>query len=119
MAGNLRIENIKKSNIFKIKDLVKQDTEIFQDILRNDKIKIEKIISSGQKTPVGKWLCDEKDEWVILLKGKAGISFRYGEKIYMKEGDYILIKSGTEHRVTFTSKRPKCIWLAIHGNLTG
>jgi len=118
MAGNLRIEKIVKKNIFKIKSLNKFENEEFQDLLSNKKIKIERIISSGQTTPKDIWLSGKTDEWVILLKGKAGISLRSGEKINLEEGDYIFIKSGTEHRVTYTSKKPECIWLAIHGKLT-
>jgi cupin 2 domain-containing protein len=118
MAGNLRIEKIEKHNIFKINNFDKENTEIFQDILSNKRIKIERIISSGQKTPDGKWLCENKDEWVILLKGKAKITFRSGSIIEMKQGDYLFINSGTEHRVTYTSSKPRCVWLAIHGDLS-
>jgi cupin 2 domain-containing protein len=118
MAGNIRIEKIEKNNIFEIKDIKVKSAEIFQNILSGKRIKLERIISSGQTTPDGIWLSEKTDEWVILLKGRAGISFHSGEKIKLEEGDYILIKSGTKHRVSYTSKNPECIWLAIHGKLT-
>ena len=118
MAGTIRIEKIEKNNIFDIKDIKVKNAEIFQNILSSKRIIIERIISSGQMTPNGIWLSEKTDEWVILLKGKAEISFRSGEKFNLEKGDYILIKSGTKHRVNYTSKNPECIWIAIHGKLT-
>ena len=89
--------------------------EVFEIILKERNIQIERIVSTGQKTPEGQWLSQEFDEWVILLKGKAIISFKANqEEIVMKSGDYILIKAYEEHRVEYTSEKEKSIWLAIH-----
>ena len=118
MDRSIRSKVIEKKNIFATIDIHKIKSEIFEDIISSRVIKIERIISKGQVTPKGKWLSGKMDEWVVLLKGKAGIYFRTGEKINLTKGDYFLIKSNTKHRITFTSKRPECIWLAIHGKLT-
>ncbi|MCU0372536.1 MAG: cupin domain-containing protein [Ignavibacteria bacterium] len=75
---------------------------------------LEKIVSKGYRTPQKKWLTSGKDEWVILLKGKAGIMFENGVELELREGDYVSIPGNTKHKVTYTSKRPECIWLALH-----
>ena len=49
--------------------------EIFETILEHDGIKIERIISLGQKTPEGEWLSEDKNEWAVLLEGAAVIFF--------------------------------------------
>jgi cupin 2 domain-containing protein len=113
----IRSKNIVKRNIFGIKGINKNDPEIFEDILSSRIIRIERIISAGQITSGNKWLSGKQDEWVILLKGKAEILFYKDNKILLKEGDYVFIPAGLKHRVTYTSRRPHCLWLAVHGKL--
>ncbi|TBR17450.1 cupin domain-containing protein [bacterium] len=89
--------------------------EIFQTLLVNKKLKIERIISQGQVTEEGKWLKEAHDEWVILLKGAAKLRFRKDNRlIKLTEGDHILIPANTSHRVEWTSLRQKTIWLAVY-----
>ena len=47
--------------------------EVFEEILRDGSLKLERIISKGHKTPKDKWYDQDQDEWVILLKGSAGL----------------------------------------------
>jgi cupin 2 domain-containing protein len=111
------MSSIDKGNIyFGIKDEPAK-YEIFKELCSSENILIERIISSGQTTPEGKWLEQDKDEWVILLKGEAVLTFKTGEIFDLSEGDYIFIPANTLHRVDKTSIDPKCIWLAVHGNL--
>jgi cupin 2 domain-containing protein len=91
-------------------------SEIFEDLYINGNIKIERIISTGQKTNDGEWLSEIESEWVMLLQGNAGLVFDSGEKYDLKKGDYLLIPSYKKHRVEYTSEIPPCIWLAIHIN---
>ena len=89
--------------------------ELFETILGGDGVRIERIVSEGQATPLGEWLEQEEDEWVILLSGEAELSFDDGttnEK--MKPGDYIFIKAGRRHRVEWTLPAQKTVWLAVH-----
>jgi cupin 2 domain-containing protein len=88
--------------------------EIFDNILTGKKFILERIISKGHSTPENQWLESKKEEWVILLKGKARILFQNGVKVKLNEGDYILIPKNTKHKVIYTSKKPECFWLAIH-----
>lgn len=108
------MRKLKCGNIYS-KINVRKDKEIFQTLLVNKKLKIERIISQGQVTEEGKWLKEAHDEWVILLKGAAKLRFRKDNRlIKLIEGDYILIPANTSHRVEWTSLRQKTIWLAVH-----
>lgn len=104
------------NNLYKI-DNILNDKEHFHLLYSDKNIRIERIISFGQVTRNNVWLDQKKDEWVILLQGKAEILFENNiNKASLKKGDYILIPSHCKHRITFTSSNPPCIWLAIHFN---
>lgn len=109
--------NRTKSNIFLLPDSLPSNEEIFEPIITSNRIHIERIISTGQKTPEDKWYDQEKDEWVILLQGHAVISYEDGQKVIMERGDYIFIPAHDKHRVEETSINPACIWLAIHADM--
>lgn len=92
-------------------------TKELTEILAEGNVKVERIISTGQTTPVDEWYDQNKDEWVLLVDGEAKLTFEDTGEITLKKGDYILIKAHERHRVTYTSTHPPCIWLAIHGNI--
>ncbi|MDJ0713930.1 MAG: cupin domain-containing protein [Prochloraceae cyanobacterium] len=92
------------------------DEELFETLLKSENVLIERIISTGQTTPPGKWYDQEKDEWVILLQGEAELSYADGSTIKLSAGDYIFIPARQKHRVDYTSSEPPCIWLAVHDN---
>ncbi len=92
--------------------------ELFESIIENENIKIERIVSQGQISPDGFWYNQPLDEWVILLNGNAVIVFEDEVENHLNVGDYLFIPAHTLHRVTFTSISPPCIWLAVHGNLS-
>lgn len=103
-------------NLFDISGIAGNDSEIFEELLNLENIKIERIISTGQKTKEGEWLEENESEWVILLQGTSIVIFESGEKYNLKKGDYLFIPSNMKHRVEYTSENPKCIWLAVHIN---
>lgn len=88
--------------------------ELFEIIAENDDIKIERIISEGHSTPDDFWYDQEKNEFVILLKGSAEVQFENDRIVKLTEGDYLLIKKNEKHRVSLTDKNVKTIWLAVH-----
>jgi cupin 2 domain-containing protein len=91
-----------------------KNKEIFEKIVGKSGVKIERITSLGQATPEGKWLKSKRSEWVILLKGKAKLRFRFMEDVIkMKPGDHIFIPTGTMHRVEWTTSKEKSIWVAV------
>ena len=88
--------------------------EIFETIIKTNQFKIERIISNGQSTDKEKWYDQDVDEWVILLKGSAGLQFESNKEVIMKPGDYINIPAHQKHRVEWTDANEETIWLAIH-----
>jgi len=92
-----------------------KDKEIFQTLFKNKKLKIERIVSQGQSTKKGKWFREKRNEWVIVLKGRASLIFRRDNRLVkLKAGDYIFIPAKAVHRVEWTTKQQKTIWLAVH-----
>ncbi len=101
-------------NIFS--DIPKQiPNEIFETIIKSNQFRMERIISCGQPTTEGEWYDQDQNEWVIVLKGNAGLLFEgNNEIIIMKTGDYINIPAHKKHRVEWTDTKEETIWLAIH-----
>ncbi|MCA9402341.1 MAG: cupin domain-containing protein [Candidatus Omnitrophica bacterium] len=102
------------SNIYK--NLPRElDAEHFESLLETQGFLLERIISRGQATPPGEWLSQERDEWVLLIKGQAGLLIDGEEEPrVLKRGDYVHIPAGKRHRVEWTLKGADTIWLALH-----
>lgn len=75
------------------------------------------IVSFGNTSPTDFWYEQTEDEWVVVLSGEGEIEWVNGEKLKLKQGDSIFIPSYKKHRVSYTSKNPPCIWLAIYGQI--
>ncbi|MCP4650896.1 MAG: cupin domain-containing protein [PVC group bacterium] len=89
--------------------------EIFETLVETGELKMERIISLGQVTPTGKWLKQEQDEWVILLKGGAKLLFEAeNQVIEFAPGDCLHIPADCRHRVEWTDPVQKTVWLALH-----
>lgn len=104
-------------NIYDITDVLVKGTkeEYFEILEKNDNLKIERIVSTGQIS--NEWYDQDSDELVFLLQGEASIQFEdNSEQLNLKSGDYFKIKAHKKHKVIFTSQEPPCIWLAIHSN---
>lgn len=78
-------------------------------------LRLERIVSAGQATPAGEWLDQDRDEWVILLRGAAGVSFEgeAGMRL-LAAGDYLHIPARRRHRVEWTAPGEPTVWLAVH-----
>lgn len=90
------------------------DIEIFENIFVNEDVTIERIASYGNVSPHYFWYNQSEDEWVMLVSGEAEIEFKDKTFRKLKAGDYLYIPAYKEHRVSFVSKDPNCIWLAFH-----
>lgn len=89
--------------------------EHFQTLLESQGFILERIVSRGQSTPQGEWLHQTRDEWVLLLKGQAGLLMDGEEEPRtLKPGDFVHIPAGQRHRVEWTLKGADTIWLALH-----
>ncbi len=89
------------------------DEEVFDFLLQNNHFKIERIISKDQSSPKFGWYNQDKNEWVIVLKGEALISFENDEEVNLKVGSYLDIPAHTKHKVKWTDPETETIWLAI------
>lgn len=81
-------------------------------LIRNPAFTLEQIVSRGAASPDGFWYDQDRDEWVLLLRGEAELSFESGETIRLTAGDPLLIPAHRRHRVDRTSE--DAIWLALH-----
>jgi cupin 2 domain-containing protein len=105
---------MKAKNLFlNIKELISE--EIFEALLKNEYLKLERIISNGHATSQGEWCDQNTNEWVILLQGSAGILFEGDtEVLVLRPGDYVNVPAHMKHRVEWTDSGEKTIWLALH-----
>lgn len=89
--------------------------ERFDTLLQAGTCRLERIVSIGHATPPGEWYDQDRDEWVVLLQGQAGLRFA-GEDAArtLTPGDYLWIPAHRRHRVEWTSENPPAIWLALH-----
>lgn len=100
-------------NIFEAipKDLT---AEVFENLVENENVKIERIISRGHSSPDTGWYDQQHNEWVMVLKGEAKLLFEHQFSVTLKPGDYLEIKSGHKHKVIWTDPNMETIWLAVH-----
>jgi cupin 2 domain-containing protein len=75
-------------------------------------IKVEKIVSNGQKSPDNFWYEQEESEFILLLDGFAILEFE-DRIIELKIGDCLNIKVMEKHRVKFTSLDEPTIWFEV------
>lgn len=89
--------------------------EIFAEILQTPGVRIERIVSSGQATPVGEWYDQKWDEWVLLLAGSAGLLIEgESEPRRLGVGDHLYLPARCRHRVEWTDQGGQTVWLAVH-----
>lgn len=89
--------------------------ELFKEILAGNTFKMERIVSRGHASPEGFWYDQEENEWVILLRGSAGLSFEGREEsVVLHSGDYVRIPRHLRHRVEWTDPDQETVWLAVH-----
>ena len=88
--------------------------EVFDTLLENQQVKIERIVSKGHSSPDSGWYDQTQPEWVIVLQGEALITFDNAPDINLTAGDYLNIPARQKHRVSWTDPTIETIWLAIH-----
>jgi outer membrane biosynthesis protein TonB len=88
--------------------------EALTALLERPGVRIERIVSHGQATPEDEPMVQERDEWVVLLQGEAGIRVEDSAAVTLRPGDHLTIAGGQRHWVTFTAKDEPTVWLAVH-----
>jgi len=100
-----------------IKNIFKQISgaageEKFLTLVQQHGVKIQRIVSFASSTPENRWYDQAYAEFVLVLRGHAVLEFEGGERIELKEGDYLVIPAHERHRVNETG--PETIWLVVH-----
>ena len=80
--------------------------EVFETLLDNRHVKIERIFSKGQTSPKSGWYNQDLHEWVTLLEGAATITFEDGKEANLSKGDYLNIPAHVKHKVSWTELPP-------------
>ena len=88
--------------------------EIFDSLIDTENIQIERIVSKGQSSPDSGWYDQDKNEWLLILKGEAILLFADNSSVTLTTGDYINIVAHKKHKVKWTDPDVETIWLAIH-----
>ncbi|MCH6565210.1 MAG: cupin domain-containing protein [Proteobacteria bacterium] len=88
--------------------------EVFSEIIQGENIRIERIISKGHSSPEAGWYDQDDNEWVIVLKGEAKLSFENNDDVHLVSGSHLNIPAHTKHKVTWTKPNTETIWLAVH-----
>ncbi|MDT8397690.1 MAG: cupin domain-containing protein [Pseudomonadales bacterium] len=94
-------------------------TEIFDLLAANEHVQIKRIISRGHSSPASGWYEQSDNEWVLLLKGEALLTFADGSSQRLGSGDFLNIPAHTKHRVAWTAPDQDTVWLAVHFDADG
>ena len=89
--------------------------ERFESLLKRPGVSIVRIVSNGQATPDGEWYDQDGDEWVVVLRGGAGVLID-GEAAprELGPGEFLFLPAHCRHRVAWTSSDEPTVWLAVH-----
>ena len=89
--------------------------ELFTTICASDSLRIERIVSRGHASPKGFWYDQDRNEFVFVVQGSAGLKFENeNHSIVLKAGDFLVIDAHVRHRVEWTDASCDTIWLAVH-----
>ncbi len=89
--------------------------ELIETICSADCVKIERIVSRRHASPEGFWYDQDRNEFVLIIQGSAGLKLDGEDDIVvLKTGDYLNIASHVKHRVEWTDSSSETIWLAVH-----
>lgn len=90
------------------------DQEVFNDLFQGKGYRVERVCSRGHRSPPGFWYDQDHTEWVIVLRGAAGLQFEGEAERQLRPGDYVLIRPHKKHRVNWTAPGEWTVWLAVH-----
>ncbi len=95
--------------------LVNEGGEQVESMLDASGFRLQRIVSRAHATPPGEWYDQDYPEWVVLLKGAAGLSIEGESEVrLLRPGDYLLLPARLKHRVEWTQPGVETIWLALH-----
>jgi cupin 2 domain-containing protein len=75
-------------------------------------VRIERIVSTGHRSPEAFWHEQAENEWVLVLTGYAVVELE-DRTVELNPGDYLNIPARTLHRVEWTADGEATVWLAV------
>jgi cupin 2 domain-containing protein len=106
---------VRTGNLFADVSAAGAGEEEFTEILARPGLKIERIISHGQASPLEFWYDQAWNEWVLVLSGSATLRFEDEPATRaLGAGDYVFIPARKRHRVECTDLDRPTVWLAVH-----
>jgi cupin 2 domain-containing protein len=89
--------------------------EVVDVLVGTSDVRLERIVSTGQRTPPGQWYDQDTNEWVTVLRGSAGLRLEGDDEvIVLRPGDWVDIAAHRRHRVEWTDPVTPTVWLALH-----
>ncbi len=105
---------IRSANLFHHLPAVGHDEDVLT-LLETSGAKLVRIVSTGQATPDGEWYDQDENEWVVVLRGRAGLRIEGEDDVRMlSAGDYVDLPAGLRHRIEWTDADEPTVWLALH-----
>lgn len=88
--------------------------EVVKSLVEHPSVKIKRIVSTGQSSPLDFWYDQDESEWVMVLQGKAVLQFEgCSPSMTLGAGDFINIPAHQKHRVEWTDPNTETVWLAV------
>ena len=86
--------------------------------MSNDSVsnaRVERIVSPpGYADAPDSWYDQQRDEWVTVLAGSAGLRFAdEAAPRALRAGDHLTIPAHRRHRVEWTDAERPTVWLAV------
>jgi len=88
--------------------------EAVETLLARPGLRVERIVSHGQRSPPGFWYDQTEGEFVLLLAGAARLRFADEQADRaLGPGDWLDIAPHRRHRVEWTDPVVPTVWLAV------
>ena len=89
--------------------------EEFTTLVSGAGFKLVRIVSMAQASPEGEWYDQDQAEWVVVIKGSAGLRIEGEARARsLRAGDYLRLPAHVRHRVEWTDPNQPTVWLALH-----
>lgn len=88
------------------------DAEHITTLIETAQLEIQKIVTSGQKSPDDFWYDQECDEFVVVMQGSAVIALE-DQQLQLQAGDFLYIKAHERHQILSSDPNKVTVWLAI------
>ena len=88
--------------------------ELFETLVQTENIHIERIVSKGHTSPEKGWYDQDRNEFVLVLKGAARLEFEDGRVVSMVVGDCLEILAHQKHKVVWTEPEGETVWVGVH-----